>query len=131
MKTLVRSSLGLLVISLLGASVFADDWPRPWLWLLILPTPLRVLLTTPLIRPFRWSRLFWTYIVPALPLVLLFDVIVSLLRLYSVEELRDLTVGLDQHDWDIGIVRARPIPLPITYLIGVPREAPSPAPDFR
>ena len=41
----------------------------------------RVLLATPFILPFRWSRLFWTYIVPALPLVLTFDVVVSLLRL--------------------------------------------------
>ena len=118
-----------------GIAVFDGTRPRPWLWpliwLLVLPTPLRVLLTTPFIRPFRWSRLFWTYVVPALPLVLLFDVIVSLLRLYSVEELRDLTAGLDQHDWDIGTVRARPIPLRITYLIGIPREAPSPAPVYR
>ena len=105
--------------------------PRPWLWPLVPGTPLRVLLTTPFIRPYRWSRLFWTYVVPALPLVLLFDVIVSVLRLYSVEELRDLTAGLDQHDWDIGTVRARPIPLRITYLIGVPRDAPSSAPDSR
>ena len=30
MKTLVRGSLGLLTISLLGTSVFADDWPQ-WL----------------------------------------------------------------------------------------------------
>jgi hypothetical protein len=62
--------------------------------------------------------------------VLLFDVIVSLLRLYSVEDLRDLTAGLDQYDWDIGTVRARPVPLWTTYLIGIPREAPSPAPIF-
>jgi hypothetical protein len=47
-----------------------------------------------------------------------------------VEELRDLTAGLDQHDWDIGTVRARPIPLRITHLIGIPREAPSPPPIF-
>jgi hypothetical protein len=105
-----------------GIAVFDGTRPRAWIWPLVLGTPLRVLLTTPFIRPFRWSRLFWTYVVPALPLVLLFDVIVSLLRLYSVEELRDLTAGLDQYDWDIGTLRARPIPLRITYLIGIPRS---------
>jgi hypothetical protein len=84
--------------------------------------PLRVLLATPFILPFRWSRLFWTYIVPALPLVLTFDVVVSLLRLYSVEELRGLTAGLDHYHWQIGTVGARPIPLRITYLIGTPKE---------
>jgi hypothetical protein len=35
---------------------------------------------TPWIRPFRWSRLLWTYVVPIIPAVLLFDGIVSCLR---------------------------------------------------
>ncbi|MGE5602930.1 MAG: hypothetical protein ACM30E_07750, partial [Nitrososphaerales archaeon] len=35
---------------------------------LFLFTPLMVLLATPLIRPFRWGRLFWTYLVPLVPL---------------------------------------------------------------
>jgi hypothetical protein len=48
--------------------------------------------------------LFWTYLVPALPLVLLFDVMVSCLRVYSVPELRDLTAGLDCYRWDSGTV---------------------------
>jgi hypothetical protein len=58
---------------------------------------------------------------PALALVLTFDTVVSLLRVYSVE-LRDLTAGLDHYRWEIGTVRARPIPVRITYLIGVPME---------
>jgi hypothetical protein len=44
----------------------------------------------------RSPRIALPLLVPALPLVLLFDVIVSLLGLYSMEELRDLTAGLDQ-----------------------------------
>jgi hypothetical protein len=105
-----------------GIAIFDGTRPGWWLWPLVLGTPLRVLLATPFIRPFRWSRLFWTYLVPALPLVLLFDVVVSLLRLYSVEELRELTVGLDSYQWDSGTVRAWPVPLRITYLIGVPKK---------
>jgi hypothetical protein len=107
-----------------GEGIAVFDWTRPSLLLLplVLVTPLRVLLATPFIRPFRWSRLFWTYLVPALPLVLLFDVVVSLLRMYSVEELRDLTAGLDRYHRDIGTVRGKPIPIPVTYLIGVPVE---------
>ena len=88
-----------------------------------LPTPLRVLVLAPFIRPFRWSRLFCTYLVPALPLVLLFDVIVSCLRIYSAPELRDLIAGLDRYHWDIGTVRKITwLPIPNTYLIGVPSE---------
>jgi hypothetical protein len=111
-----------------GEGIAVFDWARPSLLLfpLLLATPLRVLLATPFIQPFRWSRLFWTYVVPALPLVLLFDVVVSLLRMYSVPELRDLTAGLDHYHWDVGTVRARPIPIRLTYLIGVPKETVAP-----
>jgi SAM-dependent methyltransferase len=89
-------------------------------------TPLRVLLTAPFIRPFRWSRLFWTYLVPVLPFILAFDVVVSCLRIYSVPELRELTTGLDGYHWDAGTVRGKPIPIPVTYLIGVPAATVAP-----
>src|SRR6266545_2698207 len=88
----------------------------------LIGTPVPALLLAPFIGPFRWSRLFWTYLVPALPLILLFDVIVSWLRLYSEPELRELTVGLDGYQWDIGTVWNRPLPNAVTYLIGVPNE---------
>src|SRR5262245_6878976 len=87
-----------------------------------LGTPVRVLLLAPFIQPFRSSRLFWTYLVPALPLILLFDVIVSCLRVYGGPELRGLTTGLNGYRWDIGTVRGKWIPFPISYLIGVPVE---------
>ena len=87
-----------------------------------LATPLRVLIATPFIRPFRWSRLFWTYLILAMPIVLLFDSVVSVLRVYSVEELRGLTVGLNGYQWDIGRVMSKRLPIAITYLIGVPER---------
>ena len=105
-----------------GIAVFDGARINPFLSPLLLGTVLRVLLVTPFIRPFRWSRLFWTYLVPALPLVLAFDTIVSMLRMYSVPDMRELTAGLDGCDWEIGTVRAWPIPLRLTYLIGVPRR---------
>ncbi len=84
--------------------------------------PLFALLLTPFIRPFRWSRLFWTYPVPVLPLLILFDGIVSCLRTYSPDELRALVAGVDApgYDWQIGTSKAPGSPIPITYLIGVP-----------
>jgi hypothetical protein len=105
-----------------GIGVF-ESGSRSFLTLLeALGTPIRVLLLAPFIRPFRWSRLFWTYLVPALPLVLLFDVIVSCLRVYSGPELRELTAGLDRYRWGIGTARGKWLPVPITYLVGVPVE---------
>ena len=83
-----------------------------------------VLRMTPFIRPFRWSRLLWTYLVPLVPFAVLFDGLVSCLRTYRVEELRDLTARLEanDYDWDIGTVKNTAGPIPITYLIGVPNE---------
>jgi hypothetical protein len=105
-----------------GIGVFECAKRSPWMLLFAIPTPIRVLLVTPFIRPFRWSRLLWTYLIPVVPLVLTFDTVVSCLRVYSVEELRDLTVGLDGYRWEAGIVSSKRPPVPITYLIGVPIE---------
>ena len=59
-----------------------------------------------------------------MPLIALFDGLVSCLRTYSVGELRDLTARLDTNDyhWGIGTVKSKAGPIPITYLIGVPNE---------
>lgn len=90
--------------------------------LLMLLVPLLVLLMTPFIRPFRWSRLLWTYLIPLVPLITLFDGVVSCLRTYSVGELGELTEELNAKDyqWEIGEVKSTAGPIPITYLIGVP-----------
>jgi hypothetical protein len=87
--------------------------------LVTLLAPIAVLLVTPAIRPFRWSRLFWTYLVPVIPLVTLFDGIVSCLRTYTPAELMELTQGIDGYAWNAGEERVKG-PVPVTYLIGAP-----------
>jgi SAM-dependent methyltransferase len=116
-----RAVLALAVAQGEGIAVFECGQRSVLEFLLLIGTPIRVLLMTPFILPFRWSRLLWTYLVPVMPIVLLFDSVVSCLRMYSVNELRDLTTGLDDvYHWRAGTVPARPIPVPVTYLIGVP-----------
>jgi hypothetical protein len=107
-----------------GIGVFEATQRRALVLLLTLPAPLAVLVVTPFIRPFRWSRLLWTYLIPLVPLVTLFDGLVSCLRTYSIEELRELVGRLDANDyvWEIGTVKSKSSPIPITYLIGVPNE---------
>jgi hypothetical protein len=76
------------------------------------------------IRPFCWSRMFYTYLLPIIPLVLLFDGLVSCLRTYRTEELRELIHGLAvaEYCWEIGEQSGTFGLLPVTYLIGYPRE---------
>jgi len=87
--------------------------------LVTLLAPIAVLVLTPAIRPFRWSRLFWTYLVPAIPIAVLFDGIVSCLRTYTPDELLALTEDIDGYRWEAGETRARG-PIPVTYLVGIP-----------
>jgi len=107
-----------------GVAVFEATQRSALALVLTLLVPLMVLVMTPLIRPFRWSRLLWTYLIPLVPLITLFDGLVSCLRTYSVQELRNLTARLDANDyhWDIGTVKGKMTPIPVTYLIGVPIE---------
>jgi hypothetical protein len=107
-----------------GIGIF-EACERRWLALvLLLPLPLVIWLTTPFIRPFRWSRLFWTYLIPLVPLATLFDGMISCLRTYKVEELRELIESLQPPDyhWDVGKLKGPGNPIAITYLIGVPRS---------
>jgi hypothetical protein len=107
-----------------GIAVFEGTHRSAVALLAMLLVPLMVLLMTPFIRPFRWSRLFWTYLIPAVPVISMLDGLVSCLRTYSVEELRELTEDLAAKDyqWEIGELKSRVGPVPITYLIGVPNE---------
>ncbi len=86
-----------------------------------------VLLLTPCIRPFRWTRLLFTYLVPLIPFVVFFDGTMSMLRIYLPDELHELirTVpGHEDYDWDVGITPLRGMPGGITHLVGTPRATP-------
>ena len=109
-----------------GIAMFEAVRRNPVDFVLVALTWLGIVLATPFVRPFRWSRLFWTYLPPVLPLVGTFDGLVSCLRCYSQAELRGLVQGLDSYEWDIGETRDARSPLRMTYLIGTPREAERP-----
>lgn len=104
-----------------GIAVFEGARRRPFDVGFVALTWLGVLAAAPFVRPFRWSRLLWTYLPPVLPLVGTFDGVVSCLRCYSPPELRALVRGFDGYDWDIGVTRDSRSPLHMTYLIGVPK----------
>ena len=87
----------------------------------MLLAPLLVWLATPRLRPFTWSRIFFTYIIPAIPFVVCFDGIVSCFRTYSPAELRELVTSVHdlRYEWQLGLVWGRG-PLPVTFALGFP-----------
>jgi hypothetical protein len=91
---------------------------------LMFPWALMPFVCTPFIRPFRWSRMLWTYLVPIIPLVLLFDGIVSCLRTYRPRELHEIVDNLTaaEYQWEVGQHSEAFGKLPITYLIGYLRK---------
>ena len=84
-----------------------------------------MLLLTPFVRPFRWSRLLLTYVFPMIPFIVVFDGTMSLLRLYLPEELRALVAKVpnaDSFEWDIGTTPLPGLGIGLTHLLGVPKR---------
>jgi len=87
-------------------------------------SPLSVIFTTPMIRPFRFGRILFTYIIPLVPLFVLWDGLVSAFRTYSVNEMKELVSKVKDHEsyhWEIGKVKSGPGTVP--YLIGWKKQA--------
>lgn len=122
-----RSILRAAVESRTGIGVFEGTQRSPLALAFMLIVPLAVLLVTPTMRPFSLVRLFWTYIIPLIPLAVGFDGFVSCLRTYSVAELKSFTEEFSDagYSWEIGEAKAAK-GLPVTYLIGYPKSAGEP-----
>lgn len=89
----------------------------------MLLSPLAVLIATPFIKPFRAERLLFTYLLPVVPLFILWDGLVSVLRTYTETELREMIAGLKggtNFDWEVGSIKESPNP--VLYLLGTPRR---------
>jgi hypothetical protein len=105
-----------------GIAIFETPGRHALTILMVFLVPVGALLVAPFVRPFRWTVLLWTYLIPVVPAVLFFDGIVSCLRAYSPPELRELIepLGASGYQWEIGEERGGFLRLPITYLIGYP-----------
>lgn len=75
---------------------------------------------TPFFKPFRFSRLFFTYIIPIIPFCTIWDGIVSIIRLYKPNELLQIAseVEPDTYHWSSG--KKSKYGLNVTFLVGYP-----------
>jgi len=93
---------------------------------IMLLMPVFAWVLTPRIRPFRWSRLLLTYLIPIIPLVVLWDGLVSCCRTRTPQELLELTGEFPQYEWIAGYARDERSWLAPVYLIGRPKRHNSP-----
>ncbi|MER5948446.1 hypothetical protein ABT127_20570 [Streptomyces sp. NPDC001904] len=91
---------------------------------LVVTVPLGLLLVTPFLKPVRASRYLFTYLLPVIPLATIWDGVVSILRVYTPDQLRELTAAVDaaDYEWKIGTaVHAEGVGKgEVIYLIGRP-----------
>jgi hypothetical protein len=102
--------------------------PSLGLFLLILAplmTLVGYLFVTPFIKPRTLSRFFWTYVVPVVPLATCWDGVISLLRVYSPRDLKELADQLQYQGyiWEIGQASTGTPLFVFTYLLGYPARS--------
>lgn len=84
-----------------------------------------VIFWAPRIRPFRWSRLLLTWLLPVMAPIVTFESLVSSLRTYTPAELLALAKAADPEgswEWEAGEVPVEKSTVPVTYLLGYPKS---------
>jgi hypothetical protein len=76
-----------------------------------------------LLKPFKWQRLVWTFLIPVLPAMVFWDCFVSCIRSYSVKELEEMIKPFRDcgYSWKTGRIESS-MPFFITYLTGHPED---------
>lgn len=103
-----------------GIAVFEAARPQWRTVLAVTAVPFLAFVNAVRARPARAKRIFWSCVVPVVPAILWIDGVLSCLRSYSLEDMRELTEGLWAADygWEIGLERGGPVA--IQLLIGAP-----------
>jgi hypothetical protein len=109
-----------------GIAVFdGGDKHIGMLLLILLVHPLVLLLGTPFFKPFRWSRIWFTYLIPLIPFCTIWDGWVSVLRLYSPGQMLQLAQAGSNgrhYVWKTGRLKNK-WGMRISYLLGYPASA--------
>ena len=94
-----------------------------YIFAVIASTLLFIFLIPLFTKPIKLSRFFYTFIIPLIPLFALFDGIVSMLRMYTPEELLEMAkeVEHEKYEWKAGKEKHFGLAY-VVYLIGYPKS---------
>jgi hypothetical protein len=110
----------------MAIGIFEASLKPPLGLFMLLLAPLMTVLgyffVTPFIKPRTFSRFFWTYLIPIVPLTTSWDGIISFLRVYSTDALKELTGRIPSKDytWEIGQASSGTPLFIYPYLLGYP-----------
>lgn len=98
----------------------SDNSTPKYLWWLALPINfIMCFFITPMVRPMTWQQLFFTYIIPIIPIFFAWDGAVSNARTYTLKDIDILleNLGSDQYKWTSGVTESK---MKKIYLYGKP-----------
>jgi hypothetical protein len=89
----------------------------------IILSPIFTLILTPFLKPRSLTRFFLTYIIPLIPLVVLWDGLVSSFRTYSRQEFQNLTGSIENSGylWEYRRIKGR-FGTRISCMLGYPNK---------
>jgi hypothetical protein len=102
-----------------GAEAFLVEILEPTLACMVkvlLATTVGVLVLTPFVRPFRWDRLFFTYLLPVNVLTITWDGVVSVLRSRTASAFAQLLVD-EGPEVQVHRLRGRLLPITVIHIL--------------
>lgn len=107
----------------------AENEIPTWIWALLLPISLPILMLmtlfmTPFVKPLTWQQLVFTYLIPVIPILYAWDGQASMPRMYSFDDLDELLEGLETPEfyWETGFAKKSNGKKAGTYLVGYPKD---------
>lgn len=122
-KPFAKSVIKNAVESREGICIFDSGNKNIWMALgAIFIHPIVFLFCTPFFKPFRLSRLIFTYLIPIIPFCTIWDGVVSIIRLYTPKEMLELAkeVESENYYWKAGKTKSS-FGMQIAWLMGYPK----------
>ena len=101
----------------------SNNGPPLWLWWTAIPFGfLLTLFLTPFVRPLSFRQLFFTYVIPIVPLFVAWDGAASNARTYTPDDVRELLQGFDGrgYTFEIEARKVGRLPQPSLTIVGRP-----------
>jgi hypothetical protein len=104
--------------------IFESTARTPADFLRMIISPILFLFIMPVAKKITWQKILFTYVLPIIPLITMWDYFVSNMRTYSTHEMQHLITQIHapNYHWEAGKLWSKPAKCYVPYLIGYPRQ---------